>query len=111
MTRTKVSTESAEGPAWSPDGRELFFRRNRDGAMMAVDVSTDSLFRAGIPTALFVGRFWECCTWGRSYDVGRDGRRFLMVAVSEETSAAPRVDIVQGWLQAVRERLLSQDGA
>ena len=103
-TRTKVSTESAEGPAWSPDGRELFFRRIDDGAMMAVDVSTDSLFRAGIPRTLFVGRFWDCCVWGRSYDIAPDGR-FLMVAISEEVLAAPRVEVVQGWLGDVRERL------
>ncbi|MDX1675322.1 MAG: protein kinase, partial [Longimicrobiales bacterium] len=54
-TRTKVSTGSAEGPAWSPDGTELFFRSRDDGAVMAVAVTADSLFRAGIPSALFVG--------------------------------------------------------
>lgn len=72
--------------------------------MMAVDVAADSLFRAGIPRALFVGRFWACCVWGRSYDVAGDGQRFLMVAINEETGSAPRVDLVQGWLDAVRDR-------
>lgn len=79
--------------------------------MMAVDVSTDSLFHIGIPRALFVGRFWECCVWGRSYDVAHDGQRFLMVAISEETRTAPRVDLVQGWLQAVRDRTVGPSGA
>ena len=108
-TRTKVSTAASEDPAWSPDGRELFFRRRADGAMMAVDAVGDSVFRAGVPRLLFTGRFHACCVWGRSYDVGRDGR-FLMVALDEGSSVSPRVEVVEGWLGSVLNRLGALDG-
>lgn len=97
-TRVKISTEEAWQPAWSPTGRELFYRRRSPSdALIAVEVdASGSSFRAGAPALLFEGSFETCCPWGRSYDVAPDGNRFLMVR-REVVENAPRIRIIQNW--------------
>ena len=54
-------TEGGREPAWSRDGRELFYTTlpsaNSHIKMMAVAVSSTTEFRAGAPRALFEGRY------------------------------------------------------
>ena len=47
-----VSTGGGIAPRWSGDGKELFYI-SADSKMMAVEVSTNPVFKAGIPKALF----------------------------------------------------------
>jgi Tol biopolymer transport system component len=67
----QLSMGGGESPRWSADGRELFYR-NRD-TMMAVDVDTGPVFRAGVSRPLFEGRYEA------DYDIAPDGSRFLMI--------------------------------
>jgi serine/threonine-protein kinase len=64
-------------PLWSPDGRELFYRRGRE--LMSVRVETERAFSAGAPTVLFSDPHYTGSGVHRQYDVTPDGQRFIMV--------------------------------
>ncbi|MGH9254272.1 MAG: protein kinase domain-containing protein, partial [Vicinamibacterales bacterium] len=75
--RTQISTDGGTEPVWSSNGRELFYI-NGD-RMMAVDVTTTPVFKAGTPRLLFEGRYIPSPNGVAAYDVSRDGQRFLRV--------------------------------
>ena len=93
----QVSTDGGEAPAWSPDGRELFYRRG--DAMMSVPVTTAPTFTAGQSRELFRGPYLSQSS-ERHYDVAADGR-FLMVT-TEAASFRGDVRVVRGWPSMVR---------
>ena len=107
--RTVVSTEGGREPAWSRDGRELFYTTvpSADGhiKMMAVAVSSTTEFRAGAPRTLFEGRY----VWSnpiRMYDVAPDGKRFLMVQDVERPPMKPtHMILVQNWFEELKRRV------
>jgi hypothetical protein len=108
----QISIEGGRTPVWSPNGRELFFVSG--SALMAIVVQTTPAFRAGNPTRLFGaqarildGRLLG--NSGRTFDVSRDGQRFLMV---KDTAAADRMSrpgivVVQNWFQELQATLRS----
>lgn len=53
--RWRISTTGGNEPAWSADGRQLFYRNA--GQIWAVDVRTSPTFSAGTPRALFADMF------------------------------------------------------
>ena len=81
--RQQISPAGGVMPAWNGNGRELFF--GIPGAagptvtrMMAVPVRLDPTFHVtGPPTPMFEGVYANSPS--RSYDVTRDGQRFLMM--------------------------------
>ena len=95
--RRPISTEGGTEPAWSLDGKELYYR-SHDNMMMAVQVATDPP-GYGTPRALFPDRFSK---YGRSpfYDVAADGR-FLMI--EEDPDDSVRVIVVQNWFEELKE--------
>ena len=77
-----VSTEGGAQPAWSVDGRELFFVAP-DGALMAVSIDpSDNGLAIGRPSRLFSGPYTTQVgaerEVNRVYDVGPKAQRFLM---------------------------------
>ncbi|GMR22203.1 MAG: hypothetical protein BMS9Abin37_0536 [Acidobacteriota bacterium] len=59
----QVSTEGGAGPAWNPQGGELFYR---DGdKMMVVDVALGETPRLGKPRLLFERHFYNRWRGGR----------------------------------------------
>jgi Tol biopolymer transport system component len=93
-----ISTEGGILPHWSDDGKELFYRSGNK--IMAVDVQTSPEFRAGTPKILFEG------TFGNSYDVTSDGKRFLMIkppAIAQRS--ADQVTVVLNWFDELRRRV------
>ena len=100
-----VSTGGGTEPLWARDGRELFYRAP-SGAMMPVPITPGSTWTAGTPTALFDARSY-IPGGNRSYDVSRDGRRFLMMKNSQpaaQTPTAPRIVVVQNWFEELKAR-------
>ena len=98
---------------WAPGGHDLFFV-NRT-SIMAVSVQLTPTFSAANPTKLFDassmlldGRFSATGTQ-RTYDVSRDGQRFLMIkenAGSSEGKASPASMIgVQNWFEELKTRV------
>jgi Tol biopolymer transport system component len=106
----QISTDGGLEPRWNPNGRELFYRSGN--RMMAVDVSLQPGFTAGKPRVLFEGQYFTSVfpLTGVSYDVSRDGQRFLMVkefAVQEPgQSAAPvQLNVVLNWFEELKRRV------
>lgn len=110
--RQQVSTEGGTGPAWSRDGRELFYTTTQTAGgqavftkMMAVPIGLRPTFTAGVPRLLFQGKYGASAGI-RSYDVAADGRRFLMVQQKERlpVSAAEMI-LVLHWFDELNARV------
>jgi serine/threonine-protein kinase len=106
--RHLISTNGGGQPAWSWDGRELFYVQGMFGSgptaltLMSVSVETISAFRAGTPETLFESADLRCA-WGRCYDVARDGR-FLMTLNKEpaKNPAPAQMIFVQNWFEELK---------
>ncbi len=97
----QISVDGGNEPAWSPDGRELFFRNRNQ--MLSVSITSHPAFAAGSPRLLFEGRYMTSPTEQyTNYSVAPDGRRFLMVQASPAEAAATQINLVQGWFDDLR---------
>ena len=86
-----VSVDSGLSPIWSPDGRELFFRRG--GKVLSAAVSYEDGIRFDTPVELFDGPYTLDLMGHQRYDVSPDGQSFLMVENSDDFP----IVIVQNW--------------
>jgi hypothetical protein len=110
--RLPVSTNGGTAPAWSRDGRELFFTTTQTVGgqaaptkMMVVPVAFSPTFSAGAPRMLFEGRYGASAAI-RPYDVAPDGRRFLMVQQKERpVVSVSEMVLVQNWFEELRARV------
>lgn len=101
--RRRVSAEGGSRNAvWSPDGREIYYRRTSDRAMMAVSIQTAPQLVLGTPRVLFESRGYNVISESRSWDVAPDGR-FLMLkdASSPESAESREILLVQNWFTEI----------
>ena len=102
-TKLTISTEGGREPAWSSDGRELYYRNGPQ--MLAVGVTDEDGLQASEPTVLFEGDFWiQPGFLVRNYEVAPDGR-FLMVKQDGPSEGPTRVNVVLNWHEEL-ERLV-----
>jgi len=103
-SRTQVSAGGGRNPAWSADGRTLYYlditRPARPGsAVIAVDIKPDgAALRAGTPRELFRRPDGQGCAGSRCYDISPDGPRFLLrdrTLATRET--VNRMDLILNW--------------
>jgi Tol biopolymer transport system component len=75
----QVSRGGGSEPRWRGDGREVFYIAP-SGKLMAVPVNAESEFATGTPAPLFqiLGRASISSTDLFTYDVAKDGKRFLV---------------------------------
>jgi eukaryotic-like serine/threonine-protein kinase len=75
----QVSRGGGAEPRWRGDGKEIFYI-SLNGMLMAVPVNGDSIFATGTPAPLFQihGRAPISSTDVFTYDVTKDGKRFLV---------------------------------
>jgi serine/threonine-protein kinase len=92
----QLTKDGGTFPAWSRDGRELFYVR-LDGTMVAIPVEASATtWAAGSAKELFRGHYGiRDGSLGRQYDVAPDGR-FLLLR-REDAPEAPHFVIVQNW--------------
>ena len=95
----QVSTGGGTRPLWI--GNEIFYLI-QPGVMMAVPVSTRSGFTQQNPVKLFSGQYFSQLN-GRTYDVTRDGQRFLMVK-GVGLLGGSRINLVENWFEEIRRR-------
>jgi Tol biopolymer transport system component len=97
-----ISTGGGSEPRWRGDGKELYYLAP-DGKLMAVEITTNPVFRAGAPNALFQtppqGAF---TTLGYSWVLTPDGKRFLFLAPVEQTGQAP-FTVVLNWQAGLKK--------
>jgi Tol biopolymer transport system component len=105
--RTQISTDGGGEPAWSRDGRELFFvtsdNPNVGCRVMAVNVRATETLRADTPRRLFEGPYAIVPVFGQSYDVSLDGKRFLMVKFEPEKPPGA-IQVVLNWFEELKQR-------
>jgi serine/threonine-protein kinase len=104
----QVTTAGGRQPLWARSGKELFYV-GPDGVLMRVPVEASSAtWNAGTPIQLFEGRdfFFNMgnATFGRTYDVSPDGRRFLMIKApgANPTTAPPNIIVIQHWVDELK---------
>lgn len=75
----QVSRGGGTEPRWRGDGKELYYI-GQSGMLMAAPVSTEGGFSSGTPVSLFPlrGRTHVSTTDIYTYDVAKDGQRFLV---------------------------------
>ena len=102
--RWQISTDGGTRPMWARSGRELFYlvAPPQGGAidkMIAVPIQPGSTFAAGPPQVVFTGPYVAPGD-SRTYDVTRDGQRFLMIKDATPGNDAPtprQLVVVQNW--------------
>ena len=109
----QVSTSGGEGPVWAPNGRELLYMSG--DTMMAVDIETETTFKADVPRKLFEGNFYYYLFSSGMWDIHPDGKRFLMIkptettedeSTDESTAETPRkIIIVTNWFEELKQRV------
>jgi hypothetical protein len=100
-----------------PDGRELLYRSS--DATVAVAVETEPTFNPGNPEVLFRGTFSSTkvlqIEFG-SWDIHRDGERFLMVkpqktedeesvTADAQAQAFRKINIILNWFEELKQRV------
>jgi dipeptidyl aminopeptidase/acylaminoacyl peptidase len=96
--KRRVSINGGSFPAWSRDGRELYFVA-ADGKMMAVEIKSGPKFDHGVPQPLFPTIGLGTGDYG-AYDVSKDGR-FLM-PVSPNQSPVESMTVVVNWIAGLK---------
>ena len=94
----QISNDRGVEPVWRGDGRELYYRSLRDGKLMAVDISTNPAFRAGIPRPLGITAGGEL---GDQWDSAPDGKRFLLASATK--SKPEPYTVVLNWQAALKK--------
>jgi eukaryotic-like serine/threonine-protein kinase len=96
----QISTDGGTEPAWNPNGRELFYRIG--DSMMAVPITTQPSFSAGRPAKLFEGAYLTSTfpLTGTTYDVTRDGQRFVMI--KDQVTSSTQINVVVNWFEELK---------
>jgi hypothetical protein len=102
-SRTQVSSGGGRNPAWSADGRTLYYlditRPNRPGSgVFSVNVNADATeIKAGKPSELFRRPDGQGCAPDRCYDVAADGRFLFRERIDTKRATATRMDLILNW--------------
>jgi Tol biopolymer transport system component len=100
--RWQISVGGGTRPAWSRNGRELFYFVDRPGKLMGVAIQPGSRFAASNPQVIFEGEY-PAPVILRNYDVSPDGKRFLMIRNSQSAKAMPtQLVVVLNWLDELK---------
>ncbi|MEY2413768.1 MAG: eukaryotic-like serine/threonine-protein kinase [Acidobacteriaceae bacterium] len=100
----QVSTAGGTQPRWRGDGKELFYLA-ADGKIMATPLMAGSNFNAGTPVALFESNARELVATSElvSYDVTKDGQRFLINTQMERAEMQPMM-VVLNWAEELKKK-------
>ena len=101
--RLQATTAGGRAPAWSRNGRELFYL-DANNMLTSVPVQSGATFNAGRPTKLLSTTYFPGFG-NRPYDVSPDGQRFLMIKESGAKSSATRpasLVVVLNWNEELK---------
>jgi serine/threonine-protein kinase len=93
----QVSNGGGTRPLWAPNGQELFYASS-SGALMRVSVERGQTWSSTPPTQLIKEGYFTVPVGnpGRTYDVSRDGQRFLMIKQSGAgADTPPQIVVIQ----------------
>jgi len=99
--REIISKTGGSQPVWRRDSKELFYW-DKSGALTSVDVYQDREWRAGIPKKLLQPGYYRAnVTAAPTYDVSLDGRRFLVIKPTNNSTPMSIV-VVQNWFEELK---------
>jgi serine/threonine-protein kinase len=104
----RITQQGGVVPLWSPDGTELFYLSLTSDQLMGIDITTDAAFAFGNERVLGSHGILTAGPGIRSYDITRDGQRFLMIFPQGETdsaASAQRINVVLNWFEELKERV------
>jgi serine/threonine-protein kinase len=116
--KRRVSKDGGSNPAWSLNGREIYYgkpRRDSTGArnfqMMAVDIGITGAFQASGHRVLFEGPY-AATTPLRSYDITADGE-FIMMRddMNPPDQRVTKLNVVLGWGEELKRRVPASTSA
>jgi dipeptidyl aminopeptidase/acylaminoacyl peptidase len=96
-----ISIDGGTEPAWSKDGRELFFRRG-DTLMSATVTAVNGELKSGQPQAVFEARY-ATIDGARNYDVAPDKPAFVVVRIDGSGDGA-QFNVVLNWFAELKGR-------
>jgi eukaryotic-like serine/threonine-protein kinase len=103
----QVSVDGGTEPMWSPDGTQIYFRSDRK--MMAAKIVQGASPAVTQRRVLFVDMFdGDMPMPHRNYDVTPDGKRFVMIAPTED--AVPETIVVLNWTTEMRAKIAASLG-
>jgi len=109
--RFQVSSSAEDGhhQVWSPDGTEIFFTPGPGPVITGVRVTTSQGFALGRETGL-PRPFTNAAPWVQTtYDISRDGRKFLGLVGNAGGGSAPagqlEIKVVLNWFQELGQRV------
>jgi eukaryotic-like serine/threonine-protein kinase len=107
--RWKVSQGGGKQPAWSRDGRELFYLTST-GSMMAVRVTEGRALSLGVPVKLFDNAGYGHTGGTLQYDVTKDGR-FLRLKRAPVSAGSTDVSltVVHNWFEELKRLAPTQN--
>ena len=103
------SEPNAAFPAWSSDGRQIFFAF--PPKMFVVDVRTHPTFSFGKPTTLPINGFVQPAPGQRNFDVAPDGKHLVIVMPASTspqnaaTKPANQINVVMNWFEELKQRV------
>ena len=101
--RWQISIDGGTEPAWSHDGRRIYYRTSTD--LMQADVQTVPAFAVGARRRLFSTAAYASDRVARRYDIAPDGRFIFLKEV-----AGPReLVVVINWFEELRRRTTGGD--
>jgi Tol biopolymer transport system component len=96
-----ISNGGGSNPRWRGDGRELYYTA-LDEKLTAVEVTTNPVFQAGVPKALFQAPvLFSSSAFGR-WDVTADGKRFLFGTPAAQSAQVP-FTVLLNWEAALKK--------
>jgi serine/threonine-protein kinase len=104
--RWQVSNGGGTRPMWARDGRSIFDTTLPMLTLMEVPIEGTARFAAGPPRVVIKGpNEYFSPQYGRSYDVSRDGQRFLMMQnarTTEGRTVQPPLVVIQHWTEELK---------
>ena len=98
--RMQISTDGGTEPAWSRDGRELFYWQGDE--FMVVSVVVAPSLTVGRPHKLFSGHFGQGTYSGtQTFDVAPDGR-FVMAPPASPDHGPREIRVVLNWFEELK---------
>jgi Tol biopolymer transport system component len=97
-----ISVDGGSQPRWRGDSKELYYL-GPNGMLMAVEIATSPVFRAGVPKSLFQTppRTVDISVTMRQWDLTSDGKRFLFPAPTEQTGVP--FTVVLNWQATLKK--------
>jgi serine/threonine protein kinase len=99
-TQRMISRGGGYDPRWRYDGKELYYL-TPNGAVAAVEITVSPDFHSGEPESLFQAPPSSLRGIG-SWDVSRDGKRFLFVVMTDQGTSPP-FNVVLNWQAGLKK--------